>query len=110
MKLSWKEAAQWMGMSPRQVRYRIQDGRLTATKVANRWLIDEGDLPDQDGKRAERRDAKAASLEVAVEAAVQAQLRKYRTLSAMKSPSVPRRGAGCANTSAAAAHRNRPRP
>ncbi|WP_428262357.1 helix-turn-helix domain-containing protein [Haliangium sp.] len=44
-KLTLDEAASHLGISVRQVRYRIDKGRLKATKQDNRYYIAEADLP-----------------------------------------------------------------
>ena len=74
MKLSLIETAQRLGLTPRQLRYRIKSGEVPATKIANRWLIDEADLP-QDRQQLRRRREHAAAVEVAIDAAVAKELR-----------------------------------
>jgi len=51
MLISLSEAATILGKTERQVRYLIKTGRLSARKAANRWLIDDTDLPLSDGQR-----------------------------------------------------------
>lgn len=59
MVLSLQEAAGRMGMSPRQLRYRIKEGTIAASKVGDRWTLKEGDLPgpkaEISGRAAERK-------------------------------------------------------
>ncbi len=51
MEISLSEAATILGKSERQVRYLIKTERLPARKAANRWLIEDTDLPLSDGQR-----------------------------------------------------------
>jgi hypothetical protein len=58
MYLSLQQAADRLGKTPRQVRYLIRTGRLTAQKVGGRWVVESADLPLSAGQRAavERRE------------------------------------------------------
>jgi excisionase family DNA binding protein len=58
MYLSLQQAADRLGKSPRQVRYLIRTGRLSAQKIGGRWVVSSDDLPLSEGQRAavERRE------------------------------------------------------
>jgi excisionase family DNA binding protein len=61
MELSLTDAARLLGKSPRQVRYLIKNGKLTATKDGARWRIQSEDLPLSEGQlRARARKAQDA--------------------------------------------------
>lgn len=66
MLLSLKETAKRLGKSPRQVRYMIQEEKLAAKKIGNRWVIDSDDLPFSDGQK-EALDRRERQLRSAVE-------------------------------------------
>jgi hypothetical protein len=68
MKLTLDQAAVKMGMSARQVRYLIQQGRLPAEKLAGRWFIDTANLPLDEAARQRRGRREARLLAVAEEA------------------------------------------
>ena len=61
MTLTIKQAASQLGMTVRQVRYMIQQGKLAARKIQGRWIIDSGDLPTSD-QRVAAGDRKARQL------------------------------------------------
>ena len=69
MKLSLSEACRLLGKTPRQVRYLIKTGRLTAHKVSGRWVINTDALPLSEGQR-RAQGRKVAALEDAVEDAI----------------------------------------
>jgi excisionase family DNA binding protein len=54
MILSLSEVAERLGVSERRVRQRISDGSLRAEKVGGRWLLDEADVLELDGRRVGR--------------------------------------------------------
>lgn len=51
MDVTLAEAARLLGMSVRQVRYMIQNGRLPSRKVGGRVMVDRADLPLSDGQQ-----------------------------------------------------------
>lgn len=77
MQLSLTDAATRLGLSLRQLRYQIKTGRLTATKVGGRWVIDEALLP-ADPAREQRQQARAAELRATVDEALRPQVRATR--------------------------------
>ena len=52
MTLTVQQAAAQLGKTVRQVRYMIQQGSLPAKKVRGRLMIDSGDLPKSEGRKA----------------------------------------------------------
>lgn len=52
MEVSLNEAAVLMGKTPRQVRYLLQQAKITARKVDNVWVIDAESLPLNDAQKA----------------------------------------------------------
>ena len=69
MDLTLDEASVKLGKTVRQVRYMIQQGRLTARKIKGRWLIDDAELALPDAQQAAR-DRKQAKLLDTVQDAV----------------------------------------
>lgn len=51
MRLTLAEAAQRLGKSERQLRYKIEQGQITATKRGGRWFLESEDLPLSEGQR-----------------------------------------------------------
>jgi hypothetical protein len=51
MLISLRQVAARQGKSVRQIRYLIQQGKLAATKIEGRWMIDTDELPRSAGKR-----------------------------------------------------------
>ncbi|MCB9764976.1 MAG: GxxExxY protein [Alphaproteobacteria bacterium] len=85
MQLTLSEAAQLLGLTPRQVRYRVKNGELKATRRNGRWSFDEDDLPmTPSRKRAQA--AQAEALQSAVDEALQPHTRKGKryTVASMK--------------------------
>ncbi len=58
MQLTIDQAANRVGKSARQIRYLIKSGRLPASKIGGRWMINATDLPLSEPQRAtiERRE------------------------------------------------------
>ena len=77
MVLSLQEAAGRLGMSPRQLRYRIKEGTIAASKVGDRWTLNEGDLP---GPKAES-SGRAEALQAAVAGALAPHIRTSKRYS-----------------------------
>ena len=69
MQLSLDQTAVVLGKSVRQVRYMIQQGRLAATKVNGRWVVERSALPRQGGQK-EAKKRRQRALRVAVDSAL----------------------------------------
>ena len=50
MKLSLQEAAALIGKTPRQIRYLIKTGKVSAQKKKGRWVIESTSLPLSEGQ------------------------------------------------------------
>ena len=69
MDLSLKQAAALCGKSERQIRYLIQQGRITAQKKNGRWVIPKENLPSSPGQ-AKATEARQERLQQVVEDAL----------------------------------------
>ena len=67
MELTVREAAAFLGRSPRTVRAQLLEGKLPGRKVNGRWRLDKGDLP-LDRRQRRRLQRRAGALRDAVEA------------------------------------------
>jgi helix-turn-helix protein len=74
MLLTLTEAAQYLGKSPRQVRYLVKAGQIKARKHEGRWVFDDAELPLPEAQR-RGRERKAAELASVVEDTLRAQTR-----------------------------------
>ncbi len=70
MQLSLNEAATMLGKTPRQVRYMIKQGKITAEKVEGRLKIESDSLPLTEGQR-RAAAARADNVREAVESAIE---------------------------------------
>ena len=69
MQLTIQQVAEHLGITPRQVRYRIASGQIPANKVGGRWRIESNSLARSPGQ-ADARQRKRANLRTAVEDAL----------------------------------------